>query len=294
MGTGASTANLPPEVDKPTAKLCAGDRFDDAAFEKAANKDGTVPRSDFLAAIGAAASSSAAAPSNSAAAASSHATTTQGKLDADMSAVALSLSREKRGDQFLGCEVKAATDMEEKFNAAWIYLNVNNCEGAIGNIEALLLIDKDNEKYYYTRAVAYARLAKWQYALADYSAYVKLTKERGNLQGPALANALYGRALCFSKLGHRVPALKDLNECIRVGPEDEQLTEENTSLGAPPRDRSCKPAGGTTCGLRVCPVAAAHPRAWPVLARAHSAVRGARQVRLAERSPGARQGGDRH
>ena len=71
------------------------------------------------------------------------------------------------------------------------------------------------------------RQANWRYALNDYSAYLKLLQQTS---GPNLANALYGRALCLAKLGKRQLALKDLDECIRVGPEDEQVTDPNASL----------------------------------------------------------------
>ena len=45
----------------------------------------------------------------------------------------------------------------------------------------------------------------------------------------SLADAHYGRALCHAKLGRRLKALLDLDECIKLGPEDEQLTEEGIS-----------------------------------------------------------------
>ena len=50
MGAGASTA-LPDTIDKPTAQLYAGDRFDEAQFDKAAN-DGAVSKAQFLEAAG--------------------------------------------------------------------------------------------------------------------------------------------------------------------------------------------------------------------------------------------------
>ena len=49
MGAGAS-ADLPSEIDKPTARRIAGDRFDDVAFERAA-KNGVVLREDFVSAL---------------------------------------------------------------------------------------------------------------------------------------------------------------------------------------------------------------------------------------------------
>jgi hypothetical protein len=44
------------------------------------------------------------------------------------------------------------------------------------------------------------------------------------------ANAHYGRALCMAKMGHHAAAMRDLNECIRVGPHDEQATDTDASL----------------------------------------------------------------
>ena len=71
---------------------------------------------------------------------------------------------------------------------------------------------------------------KWRYALADYSQYIRFGAESGTATGRALANALYGRALCLAKLGKRALALRDLDECIRVGPTDEQITDSDASL----------------------------------------------------------------
>ena len=53
MGAGASLASLPEEIDKPTACALAGERFDDAAFQKLAT-NGKVTRAAFLAAAAAA------------------------------------------------------------------------------------------------------------------------------------------------------------------------------------------------------------------------------------------------
>ena len=140
--------------------------------------------------------------------------------------VALSLVHETKA-AFLGAEVKKATNVEQLFSDAWQHLGRGEVDAARKLTDELLIIDKHNEKVYYTRAVCYARQAHWRYALADYSMYLKLVQET---TGPALANALYGRALCLAKLGKRALALRDLDEAIRVGPEDEQLTDQFTSL----------------------------------------------------------------
>ena len=71
--------------------------------------------------------------------------------------------------------------------------------------------------------------------MADYSAYLKLQEQaakshQGDLGGPTLANAYYGRALCLAKLGQKAQALRDLNQCIRLGPVDEQMSERDASL----------------------------------------------------------------
>ena len=64
-------------------------------------------------------------------------------------------------------------------------------------------------------------------AMADYSKYLKLQQATS---GQWLANAYYGRAVCLAKLGNHAHALRDINECIRVGPVDEQVTDTNASL----------------------------------------------------------------
>ena len=148
------------------------------------------------------------------------------KVDAAMVAAAMSLVHDKRS-HFLGAEVKERTSTEDLFISAWQALNRGDIDAAIGCADQLLALDSTNEKAYYTRAVGYARSAKWRYALADYSSYLQLLEQTS---GPNLANALYGRALCLTKLGKRALALKDLDECIRVGPEDEQVTETDASL----------------------------------------------------------------
>lgn len=55
MGAGAATlSDLPAQVDERTAKACAGDQFDEAAFTSAANDAGLVSKEDFLKAAAAA------------------------------------------------------------------------------------------------------------------------------------------------------------------------------------------------------------------------------------------------
>ena len=57
MGAGAASAtlsDLPAQVDERTAKACAGDQFDEAAFTSAANDAGLVSKEDFLKAAAAA------------------------------------------------------------------------------------------------------------------------------------------------------------------------------------------------------------------------------------------------
>ena len=47
MGTAASTAVIPEQLDKTTAQTLAGDKFDDAAFNAAAT-EGKVSRDEFF------------------------------------------------------------------------------------------------------------------------------------------------------------------------------------------------------------------------------------------------------
>lgn len=141
-------------------------------------------------------------------------------------AVALSLAHEVKS-AFLGAEVKKASNVDTMFIDAWGHLGRGEVDAALQLADKLCSGDKTNEKFFYTRAVCHARKASWRFALADYSTYLKLVQ---TTSGPALANALYGRALCLAKLGKRALALRDLDECIRVGPPDEQVTEPDASL----------------------------------------------------------------
>ena len=138
---------------------------------------------------------------------------------------ALSLSENVtiKAGSCLGAEVEAKTGVEETYELAWKALGAGEMARAIDLTSGLLVDDPTYEKTYFTRAIAYARSGEWRHAAADYSTYLKLTQATS---GAPLANALYGRALCMAKMGHRLPALRDLNECIRVGPQDEQLTDK--------------------------------------------------------------------
>ena len=239
MGTGASTS-LPELVDKHQAKAAAGDRFDEAAFDAAA-VDGRVPREVLLkaaglealdkpaATFGAASNFLASNRRNPAAMpmAGEHAAGVLGQYDKEVVTAALSLQHVTRGDGFLGAEVRKSTDSESLFAATWGSIGRGELHEAKQSIESALLLDPANEKFYYTRALIYARTAEWRWALADYTQYLNLTQI---VAGPQLANAYYSRALCLAKLGHRLQALRDLDRCIKVGPTDEQVTDKDASL----------------------------------------------------------------
>ena len=69
--------------------------------------------------------------------------------------------------------------------------------------------------------------ARWHAAIEKFSEYINLS---GNFKAnSALADALYARAACYAKVGQCGRALIDLRECIKVGPEDEQMTEDGVS-----------------------------------------------------------------
>ena len=174
MGAGASalSTTLPPRIDKATALTLAGDEFDEAQFDAQAT-DGTVSREAFLrAAKGGVAEEGATR------------TWDAQKADAATVTVALSLSQTARSS-FLGAEVKEKSDAEQAFIDAWQALNRGDVDSAIACADKLLALDVNNEKAYYTRAVAYARSAKWRHALSDYSSYIKLLQQPS---GPALAS----------------------------------------------------------------------------------------------------------
>lgn len=223
MGAGASA--LPAQIDLETAKQFAGDRFDEKAFTEAA-KDGSIARDEFLKRVNE--RSHASREADEVSTSQMRPAWDVQKQDAGIVAVALSLGGTRGGD-FLGSEVKEIQESstEARFIQAWQALGRGDVDKALELADGLLVADKTAEKVYYTRAVCHARKASWRYAMADYSMYLKLVQATS---GPSLANALYGRALCLAKLGKRALALRDLDEAIRVGPADEQVTEENPSL----------------------------------------------------------------
>ena len=140
---------------------------------------------------------------------------------------ARSLAPETVKGSFLGAEVKETSNSQIMLDDAWKALNVGDLPTAIALTNTLLTRDPTHEKTCFTRALAYARKGEWRFAAADYSQYLKLQQATS---GPTLANALYGRALCMAKMGYHAPALRDLNECIRVGPQDEQAGDTDASL----------------------------------------------------------------
>ena len=150
---------------------------------------------------------------------------------------AQSLLTDQVKGSFLGSEVQAKSEEELSLEGAWKALRRGHLATAIELTSTMLGNDRANEKLYFTRAYSYARAGEWQYAMADYSSYLKFQQATS---GSTLANAYYGRALCLAKLGRKDHALRDLNECIRVGPVDEQMTEANASLV--PKARAAKMA----------------------------------------------------
>ena len=93
MGAGASA--LPVAIDKATAKKHAGDRFDEEAFDAAADGDGNVQRDAFLKAAGEWDTKTS----------TMLAEWDAKKSEQAMAAAALSLVHDKRSG-FLGAEVK--------------------------------------------------------------------------------------------------------------------------------------------------------------------------------------------
>ena len=174
---------------------------------------------------------------------------------------ALSLVTDTVKGSFLGAEVQAKSEAELSLDSAWKALGRGDIAAAIEVCSApevtarhgdptchgrttvlttaqvcstMLATDRHNDKLFFTRAYAYARAGEWQWAMADYSAYLKIhaaaakllsSLKRTTFGNPTLANAYYGRALCLAKLGFHERALHDLNQCIKVGPMDEQMNE---------------------------------------------------------------------
>ena len=82
----------------------------------------------------------------------------------------------------------------------------------------------------FRRALSLQKSNDWNAAGAAYAEYIRIVNSMyGGALSRSLADAHYGRALCHAKLGRRLKALLDLDECIKLGPEDEQLTEEGIS-----------------------------------------------------------------
>lgn len=131
------------------------------------------------------------------------------------------------------------SDSELSLDGAWKALGRGELATAIELCSTMLATERHNEKLYFTRAYSFARAGEWRKAMADYSSYMKIyVKDMKMTSGTTLANAYYGRALCLAKLGRKSDALRDLNECIRVGPAEEQATEANASLV--PRAKAAK------------------------------------------------------
>ena len=84
---------------------------------------------------------------------------------------------------------------------------------------------------HYRRAVVLQQLRAWPDAFREFDAYIRSFGiiSQGITGNKALADAFYGRAVCNANLGSCVPAVLDLQECVRVGPEDEQITDEDVS-----------------------------------------------------------------
>ena len=154
---------------------------------------------------------------------------------------ALSLVTDTVKCSFLGAEVQPKSEEEISLDSAWKALGRGELTTAIQVCSAMLAKDRHNDKLYFTSAYAYARAGEWQWAMADYSAYLRIheaaakllssTVKRSTLTNPTLANAYYGRALCLAKLGCKARALQDLNQCIRLGPADEQVTDRCRAPG---------------------------------------------------------------
>jgi len=152
---------------------------------------------------------------------------------------ALSLVTDTVKSNFLGAEVQEKSEEELSLDSAWKALGRGEIAAAIQVCCDMIAKDRHNDKLFFTRAYAYARAGEWQWAMADYSAYLKIHEaaakllsslKRTTFGNPTLANAYYGRALCLAKLGFHERALHDLNQCIRHGPVDEQMTEADVSL----------------------------------------------------------------
>ena len=157
----------------------------------------------------------------------------------EITEAALSLVTDTVKGSFLGSEVQEKSAAELSLDSAWKALARGDIAAGIEVCSAMLATDRQNDKLFFTRAYAYARAGEWQWAMADYSAYLKIqaaaakllsSVKRTTSGNPTLANAYYGRALCQAKLGFHERALHDLNQCIKAGPADEQMNEANTSL----------------------------------------------------------------
>ena len=157
----------------------------------------------------------------------------------EITEAALSLVTDTVKGSFLGSEVQEKSAAELSLDSAWKALGRGDIAAGIEVCSAMLATDRQNDKLFFTRAYAYARAGEWQWAMADYSAYLKIqaaaakllsSVKRTTSGNPTLANAYYGRALCQAKLGFHERALHDLNQCIKAGPADEQMNEANTSL----------------------------------------------------------------
>lgn len=82
----------------------------------------------------------------------------------------------------------------------------------------------------FRKAVALRKDGAWHQAVRELDEFIRYSPDfKGAKGNRTLAEAFYNRALCRARLGQRAHAVHDLHECVRIGPEDEQMTEDDAS-----------------------------------------------------------------
>ena len=112
---------------------------------------------------------------------------------------------------------------------SWGIVDDSLLKAAAGSCEPAAA-DETSTRDVLMRAADCRRKGDWSAALMHYSQWLHSSAGSSSAASSSLADAYYGRALCQAELGRHARALLDLSQCIASGPEDEQLTEDNTSF----------------------------------------------------------------
>ena len=102
-------------------------------------------------------------------------------------------------------------NIDQYFNLAATYLQLNRFEDAIATYDEIIALDHDNEKAYRFRAVAYKELNQFEEAIAKLDQSVSVD--------PTNANVYYDRGEIKYNLKRYKDAIADFDKAIEINPE---------------------------------------------------------------------------